>query len=99
MNPYKFPWIMERIESEAVKLQAKKLRELRYGMAYGSRELIKRGVQADPRRDSCIAKSSTTASATARMAPNRSVDSSFEGPECPCPDGILMGVPHHKSQP
>jgi len=34
MNPYKFPRIMERIESESPKLQGKKLLEVGCGMGY-----------------------------------------------------------------
>ena len=45
MNPYKFPWIMDRIESEAARLQGKKLLEVGCGMGYDSLEFIKRGVR------------------------------------------------------
>ena len=45
MNPYKFPWIMERIESEAARLQGKKLLEVGCGMGYDSLEFIRRGVR------------------------------------------------------
>ena len=44
MNPYKFPWIMERIESEAAGLRGKKLLEIGCGMGYDSLEFLKRGV-------------------------------------------------------
>jgi protein-L-isoaspartate O-methyltransferase len=44
MNPYKFPWIMDRIESEAAGLRGKKLLEIGCGMGYDSLEFIKRGV-------------------------------------------------------
>ncbi len=44
MNPYKFPWIMERIESEAANLRGKKLLEIGCGMGYDSLEFLKRGV-------------------------------------------------------
>jgi ubiquinone/menaquinone biosynthesis C-methylase UbiE len=44
MNPYKFPWIMERIEEEAQKLKGKKLLEVGCGMGYDSLEFIRRGV-------------------------------------------------------
>jgi ubiquinone/menaquinone biosynthesis C-methylase UbiE len=45
MNPYKFPWIMERIESEAARLQGKQLLEIGCGMGYDSLEFIRRGVR------------------------------------------------------
>jgi ubiquinone/menaquinone biosynthesis C-methylase UbiE len=45
MNPYKFPWIMERIESEATKLQGRHLLEVGCGMGYDSLEFLKRGVR------------------------------------------------------
>jgi ubiquinone/menaquinone biosynthesis C-methylase UbiE len=45
MNPYKFPWIMERIESEAAKLKGRKLLEVGCGMGYDSLEFIRRGVR------------------------------------------------------
>jgi ubiquinone/menaquinone biosynthesis C-methylase UbiE len=45
MNPYKFPWIMERIEREAALLQGKHLLEIGCGMGYDSLEFIKRGVR------------------------------------------------------
>jgi ubiquinone/menaquinone biosynthesis C-methylase UbiE len=45
MNPYKFPWIMERIESEASMLQGKHLLEVGCGMGYDSLEFLKRGVR------------------------------------------------------
>jgi ubiquinone/menaquinone biosynthesis C-methylase UbiE len=45
MNPYKFPWIMDRIEREAVILQGKHLLEVGCGMGYDSLELLKRGVR------------------------------------------------------
>ena len=44
MNPYKFPWIMERIEREAALLQGKHLLEIGCGMGYDSLEFLKRGV-------------------------------------------------------
>lgn len=44
MNPFKFSWIMERIESEASNLRDKKLLEIGCGMGYDSLEFIKRGV-------------------------------------------------------
>ncbi|MGH7544422.1 MAG: class I SAM-dependent methyltransferase [Gemmatimonadota bacterium] len=45
MNPYKFPWIMERIEREAALLRSKRLLEVGCGMGYDSLELLKRGVR------------------------------------------------------
>jgi ubiquinone/menaquinone biosynthesis C-methylase UbiE len=45
MNPYKFPWIMERIDAEASQLKGKKLLEIGCGMGYDSLEFIKRGVR------------------------------------------------------
>jgi ubiquinone/menaquinone biosynthesis C-methylase UbiE len=45
MNPYKFHWIMERIESEASFLQGKHLLEVGCGMGYDSLEFLKRGVR------------------------------------------------------
>lgn len=45
MNPYKFPWIMERIDSEARVLAGKRLLEVGCGMGYDSLEFIRRGVR------------------------------------------------------
>jgi ubiquinone/menaquinone biosynthesis C-methylase UbiE len=45
MNPYKFPWIMERIEREAAGLQGKHLLEVGCGMGYDSLEFLRRGVR------------------------------------------------------
>jgi ubiquinone/menaquinone biosynthesis C-methylase UbiE len=45
MNPYKFPWIMERIERESKLLQGKHLLEIGCGMGYDSLEFLKRGVR------------------------------------------------------
>ncbi|UCG22693.1 MAG: methyltransferase domain-containing protein [Chloroflexota bacterium] len=45
MNPYKFPWIMDRIEREAALLQDKRLLEIGCGMGYDSLEFLKRGVR------------------------------------------------------
>jgi ubiquinone/menaquinone biosynthesis C-methylase UbiE len=45
MNPYKFPWIMERIEHEAAILRGKQLLEIGCGMGYDSLEFLKRGVR------------------------------------------------------
>jgi ubiquinone/menaquinone biosynthesis C-methylase UbiE len=44
MNPYKFPWIMERIERESALLRGKHLLEIGCGMGYDSLEFLKRGV-------------------------------------------------------
>ena len=45
MNPYKFPWIMNRIEREAERLRGKHLLEIGCGMGYDSLEFLKRGVR------------------------------------------------------
>ncbi len=45
MNPYKFPWIMERIEREAAKLKGAHLLEVGCGMGFDSLEFLKRGVR------------------------------------------------------
>jgi len=45
MNPYKFPWIMERIDREAKLLNGKHLLEIGCGMGYDSLEFLKRGVR------------------------------------------------------
>jgi len=45
MNPYKFPWIMARIEQEAAQLRGKHLLEIGCGMGYDSLEFLKRGVR------------------------------------------------------
>jgi ubiquinone/menaquinone biosynthesis C-methylase UbiE len=45
MNPYKFPWIMERIDRESKLLQGKHLLEIGCGMGYDSLEFLKRGVR------------------------------------------------------
>lgn len=45
MNPYKFPWIMDRIEREARLLKGKHLLEIGCGMGYDSLEFLKRGVR------------------------------------------------------
>lgn len=44
MNPYKFPWIMERINREAKLLKGNHLLEIGCGMGYDSLEFLKRGV-------------------------------------------------------
>ena len=45
MNPYKFPWIMQRIDREAAGLRGKHLLEIGCGMGYDSLEFLKRGVR------------------------------------------------------
>jgi SAM-dependent methyltransferase len=45
MNPYKFPWIMERIDRESVLLRGKHLLEIGCGMGFDSLEFLKRGVR------------------------------------------------------
>ena len=45
MNPYKFPWIMRRIECEAALLAGKHLLEVGCGMGFDSLEFLKRGVR------------------------------------------------------
>jgi len=45
MNPYKFPWIMQRIERESGLLRDKHLLEIGCGMGYDSLEFLKRGVR------------------------------------------------------
>lgn len=45
MNPYKFPWIMDRIERESALLKGKQLLEIGCGMGYDSLEFLKRGVR------------------------------------------------------
>ncbi len=45
MNPYKFPWIMERIESESALLKGRHLLEIGCGMGFDSLEFLKRGVR------------------------------------------------------
>ncbi|MDX1435871.1 MAG: class I SAM-dependent methyltransferase [Anaerolineales bacterium] len=45
MNPYKFPWIMERIKKEAGILTGRHLLEIGCGMGYDSLEFLKRGVR------------------------------------------------------
>jgi ubiquinone/menaquinone biosynthesis C-methylase UbiE len=45
MNPYKFPWIMARIERESALLRGKHLLEIGCGMGYDSLEFLKRGVR------------------------------------------------------
>jgi ubiquinone/menaquinone biosynthesis C-methylase UbiE len=45
MNPYKFPWIMERIEKESTLLRGKHLLEVGCGMGFDSLEFLRRGVR------------------------------------------------------
>jgi SAM-dependent methyltransferase len=45
MNPYKFPWIMDRIEREASLLKGQHLLEIGCGMGYDSLEFLTRGVR------------------------------------------------------
>lgn len=45
MNPYKFPWILRRIEREAEVLSGKHLLEVGCGLGFDSAELLKRGVR------------------------------------------------------
>ncbi|MCB0306049.1 MAG: class I SAM-dependent methyltransferase [Calditrichaeota bacterium] len=45
MNPYKFPWIMTRIDRESRLLKGKHLLEIGCGMGYDSLEFLKRGVR------------------------------------------------------
>jgi ubiquinone/menaquinone biosynthesis C-methylase UbiE len=45
MNPYKFPWIMDRINRESALLKGKHLLEIGCGMGFDSLEFLKRGVR------------------------------------------------------
>ncbi|MEJ2541982.1 MAG: methyltransferase domain-containing protein [Gemmatimonadota bacterium] len=45
MNPFKFPWIMERIERESKIFGSGHLLEIGCGMGFDSLEFLKRGVQ------------------------------------------------------
>lgn len=45
MNPFKFPWIMDRIDREAKHLQGKHVLEIGCGMGFDSLEFLKRGVK------------------------------------------------------
>ena len=45
MNPFKFPWIMERIDRESQLLKGKHLLEIGCGMGFDSLEFLKRGVR------------------------------------------------------
>jgi SAM-dependent methyltransferase len=45
MNPWKFPWIMQRIDRESRSLAGKHLLEIGCGMGFDSVEFLKRGVR------------------------------------------------------
>jgi 2-polyprenyl-3-methyl-5-hydroxy-6-metoxy-1,4-benzoquinol methylase len=45
MNPFKFPWIMARIDREAALLRGRHLLEIGCGMGFDSLEFLKRGVR------------------------------------------------------
>lgn len=45
MNPFKFSWIMDRIDREAKALRGKRLLEIGCGLGYDSLEFIRRGVR------------------------------------------------------
>ena len=45
MGPFKFPWIMKRIEREAARLRGSHLLEIGCGMGFDSVEFLKRGVR------------------------------------------------------
>lgn len=45
MNPYKFPWIMDRIDALSKQLQGKHLLEIGCGMGFDSLEFLVRGVR------------------------------------------------------
>jgi 2-polyprenyl-3-methyl-5-hydroxy-6-metoxy-1,4-benzoquinol methylase len=45
MNPFKYPWIMERIEHEATRLKGKHLLEVGCGLGFDSLEFLKHGVR------------------------------------------------------
>lgn len=45
MNPFKFPWIMQRIQREAALLEGRHLLEIGCGLGYDSLEFLKRGVR------------------------------------------------------
>lgn len=45
MNPYKFPWVMERIEREAARMGDGHLLEVGCGMGFDSLEFLKRGIR------------------------------------------------------
>lgn len=45
MGPFKFPWIMERIERESARLRGAHLLEIGCGMGFDSVEFMKRGVR------------------------------------------------------
>jgi ubiquinone/menaquinone biosynthesis C-methylase UbiE len=45
MNPFKFPWIMERIERESSLLKGRRLLEIGCGLGFDSLQFLKRGVR------------------------------------------------------
>ena len=45
MNPFKFPWIMQRIEREAACLRGRSLLEVGCGLGFDSLEFLRRGVR------------------------------------------------------
>lgn len=45
MGPFKFPWIMARIERESARLQGRHLLEVGCGMGFDSVEFLRRGVR------------------------------------------------------
>lgn len=45
MNPFKYPWIMDRIDHKAARLKGKHLLEVGCGMGFDSLEFLKRGVK------------------------------------------------------
>lgn len=45
MTPFKFPWIMKRIDREAARLRDRHLLEIGCGLGYDSLEFLKRGVR------------------------------------------------------
>jgi len=45
MTPFKFPWIMDRIEREAARLKGKHLLEVGCGLGFDSVEFMRRGVK------------------------------------------------------
>ena len=45
MSPYRFPWIMERIDHEAASLRGKRLLDVGCGLGFDSVEFMRRGVR------------------------------------------------------